>query len=160
MSRAVCWRGAALGERGVSVRLRRCSLLAGCGGACAARARVVEEADRRAIPEPTGRLMNELGVFLSIPRRVGPGRAAEAAGAGDRREELWAGPPESCDKPQQPCAIAASHEPAGGGRAADAAGRWRSTRRATEATTPMLRSTSTTLLHCFKPRTGWRRPSR
>ena len=37
---------------------------------------------------------------------------------------------------------------------------WRSTRRRTDRTTPTSPATSTTWLHCYRPRTGWARPSR
>ena len=48
------------------------------------------------------------------------GRAADAPGAGHRRGELRAGPPQRRHRPQQPGRAAPGHEPPGGGRAADA----------------------------------------
>ncbi len=53
---------------------------------------------------------------------AGRGRAADAAGAGDRRGELRRGSPQRRHPPQQPGHAAAGDEPPGRGRAADAPG--------------------------------------
>ena len=57
-------------------------------------------------------------------------------------------------------AAAAGHQPAGRGRAADAAGAGDRRAVATARTTPTSPATSTTWRHCCRPPTGWGRPSR
>ena len=93
-------------------------------------------ADAAGLAEPTARLMNQLGLYW---KARGQFRAAEplyAPGAGDRRAELRPRPPRRRHPPQQPGGVAAGHQPAGRGRAAVCAGRWRSTSGATARTTP------------------------
>ena len=97
---------------------------------------VSRHADAAGLAEPTARLMNQLGLYWQAR---GQFRAAEPlmrrALAIDERS-LRPDHPDVATRPQQPGAVAAGHQPAGRGRAADAAARWRSTSGATAPTTP------------------------
>ena len=68
--------------------------------------------------------------------------------------------PNVASRPQQPGAVAPGHQPAGGGRAADAPRPGHRRAESSDPITPTSPSTSTTWRSCSRPRTGWRRPSR
>ena len=63
-------------------------------------------------------------------------------------------------RPQQPGAVAPGHEPAGGGRAADAPRAGASIEQSYGPDHPKVAIPSTTWRSCSRPPTGWRRPSR
>jgi tetratricopeptide (TPR) repeat protein len=146
--------------------------------------------------------LNNLAALLQATNRLAEAEPLMRRALEIDEKSYGSGPPEGCDdRPQQPCAVAASHEPSGGGRAADAAGAGdrreelrkpdhpkvairlnnlaqllQDTNRLAEAEPLMRRAleideksygsdhpvlpASTTLRNCFKPRTVWRRPSR
>ena len=63
-------------------------------------------------------------------------------------------------RPQQPGAAAAGHQPAGRGRAADAAGAGHRRGELRAGPSQRRHPTSTTWRCCFRTPTGWPRPSR
>ena len=121
---------------------------------------VARFADAAGLPEPTARLMNELGLYWKARGQFGAAeplfRRALAIG------EASYGPdhPDVAIRPQQPGGAAARPPTAWPRPSRSTAAPWRSTRRATARTTPTSPPTSTTWRCCSRTPTAWPRPSR
>ena len=84
-------------------------------------AHAVVEADQAGITQPTAGLMNELGLLLYAKALYTEAEPLMRRALAIDEQSFGQDHPKS-PQPQQPGPVAAGHQPAGGGRALDAAG--------------------------------------
>ena len=124
------------------------------------RALAIDEASFGAEHPNVAIRLNNLAQLLQATNRLAEAEPLMRRALAIDEASFGAEHPNVATRPQQPGAVAPGHEPAGGGRAADAPGAGHRRGESSGRSTPTSPSTSTTWRSCSRPRTVWRRPSR